>query len=86
MNPIYLPTTREGKFWRLVEECAEVQKALAKIERFGLFNSYGDGPRNIDHLLAEMDDLAHAMTVVRADMIEELEIERGNGKPGSAAG
>lgn len=41
----------------LMEECAEVQQACAKILRFGWEGSYDDGATNINVLLQEIGDL-----------------------------
>lgn len=41
----------------LMEECAEVQQACAKILRFGWEGSYDDGASNINVLLEEIGDL-----------------------------
>ncbi len=68
MDERYLPTTREGKLDRLVEECAEVIQAVQKLKRFGPGPNTVDGvehPDNIEHLLEEMKDLDHALSQVR---------------------
>jgi NTP pyrophosphatase (non-canonical NTP hydrolase) len=48
---ILIPTTIDGMLVHVVEECAEVQKAICKIQRFGF------GDKDTEHLLAELDDL-----------------------------
>ena len=75
MNEQFLPTTREGKLERLVEECAEVIQAVQKLKRFGPGPNMVDGkefPDNIDHLLDEMKDLEHALAQVRCIDLAKL--------------
>lgn len=60
-NPLYAsvgtPVTR------VIEECAELQQALCKAERFGWFNHHPDRPgkTNMDEVKAEMDDVVEAI-------------------------
>jgi len=41
----------------LTEECAEIQKLACKANRFGLDDSYVDGPTNRENLVTEINDL-----------------------------
>lgn len=72
MKEKYLPTTPEGRLWRLVEECSEVIKDVAKAGRFGMDTVSPEGedagttPRQ--RLLSEFKDLDHAIAAVRADL------------------
>ena len=47
---------------RVIEECAEVIKAVCKAERFGFSNNHPDRPNktNRDEIKAEMDDVVNA--------------------------
>ena len=63
MDERLLPTTREGKLDRLIEECAEVIKAVTKGRRFGWWPPHSfDGVEydNITHLEEELKDPEHA--------------------------
>ncbi|MCP5268138.1 MAG: hypothetical protein H6943_03755 [Zoogloeaceae bacterium] len=55
---------------RLIEECAELQQALCKAERFGWFNYHPDRPErtNMDDVRAEMDDVVEAIERMQEDM------------------
>lgn len=55
---------------RLIEECAELQQALCKVERFGWFNYHPDrrSCTNMDDVKAEMDDVVEAMERVQEEM------------------
>lgn len=57
---------------KLIEECAELQKALCKAERFGWKNEH---PRrkitNLQHVAAEIQDVLDAIEVLQ-DGIPEL--------------
>jgi hypothetical protein len=48
---------------RLIEECAELQQALCKAERFGWFNHHPDRPgrTNMDDVKAEMSDMVECI-------------------------
>lgn len=79
----YLPTTPEGRLFRLVEECGEVIQAVGKIGRFGPGGRHPDGgPTNAETLAAEIGDLQEAMNDVVPDMLAELRRQRdGGGNP-----
>ncbi len=69
MNPRYLPTTLEGKISRIVEECAEVLKAIGKAQRFGLEKTGpAGGFSNAAEILNECADLRHAISDVENDI------------------
>ena len=57
---------------RLIEECAELQMALCKAERFGWFNSHPDRPgrTNMDDVKAEMSDVVECIEQVEVLMRE----------------
>lgn len=60
-------------FEKLVEECAEVLKAAAKLNRFGADNRHPDGgPTNLQKLRAEWSDLHSAYVVYVSDVIEQM--------------
>jgi hypothetical protein len=68
-DPAYLPKDPLGKLVRLGEECAEVQKEIDKILRFGLFSYHPGDPykvRNRDRLIREIADLEYAIGAVNA--------------------
>ncbi len=69
MTPALLPTTPEGRRWRIAEECGEVVQALGKAGRFGLD---GCDPRtgisNARAILDELADLRHAIQAVELDL------------------
>jgi len=67
MNLDLLPTTPEGKYIHLMEECAEVIKVCSKILRFGLYNISPVHPEegtNHQKIREEMEDLRYAMSRV----------------------
>lgn len=75
MDERYLPTTREGKLERLIEECAEVIQAAQKLKRFGPGPNVVNGveyPDNIERLHDEMQDLDHALSQVRCIDLTKL--------------
>lgn len=72
-KPKYLPHTYEGKLIHLVEECAEVQKAVTKIQRFGLENYNPDTKiQNSDKLFQEMKDLELTWKRLKKDIQKKL--------------
>ena len=48
---------------RVIEECAELIKAICKAERFGYFNYHPDRPElnNTEEIKAEMDDVVEVI-------------------------
>lgn len=72
MKPGYEPKTLEASLVHLNEECAEVIKAVSKIQRFGLHNINPDSPQDLsirwtnkNALFSEMEDLERAIARVR---------------------
>jgi hypothetical protein len=57
---------------RLIEECAELQQALCKAERFGWFSHHPDRPlrTNMDDVKAEMSDVVECIEKVEVLMRE----------------
>jgi hypothetical protein len=55
---------------RLIEECAELQMALCKAERFGWFNWHPDHSErtNMDDVKAEMSDVVEAIERMQESM------------------
>lgn len=55
---------------RVIEECAELQKALCKVERFGWFNHHPERPEraNIEEVATEMDDVVEAIERLKEEM------------------
>ena len=55
---------------RLIEECAELQKALCKADRFGWFNHHPDKPTrtNMEDVMQEMDDVVEALLRMQEQM------------------
>ena len=73
VKPEYEPRTREQKFGYLIEECGEVLAAVGKSQRWGLRSVNPELPpeeqeTNKDWLLRELDDLTHAISLVRDDI------------------
>lgn len=66
-----VPTDINGKMWRFAEEAGEVVKAISKFQRFGATptdEKTGITYDNVRDMLAELNDLEHAMTDLRAAM------------------
>jgi hypothetical protein len=78
MNPALLPVTIEGKLLHVLEECSEVakecaiiQKSICKAVRFGLENAPpGKTITNREKLLAELGDLRFVADRLRAALGE----------------
>lgn len=66
MNVQYTPKTHRHKLVHLMEECAEVTQAAAKVLRFGLDSrSPRTGRLNRERLREEMRDVVRAIERVR---------------------
>ena len=74
-KPEHMPVSFEGKLVRLMEECAEVQQAAAKVLRFG-DRSWNGGPTNGELLEEEMADLVGAIRIVRGEFATTTPSER----------
>ena len=62
MKVKFLPATLQGKAIHVVEECAEVQVAIAKAMRFGLDNAHPETKEsNRSAILRELRDLRLAI-------------------------
>lgn len=71
--PEYLPKDRNGRLFRLIEECGEVLQMCGKAGRFGMSSRHPEGgPRNISALLAELRDLRDAIDALEPDLHDEL--------------
>jgi hypothetical protein len=70
MNPKLLPAADDlgGNISRIVEESGEVLQAIGKIDRFGLdsYHPRKGGLNNAAHMLSELADLRHAISVTEA--------------------
>lgn len=81
MKPEYLPTTPDGRMWRLVEECSEVIYEACKCGRFGMqghVDFIASGQTNRARLVKELADLKHAIAAVEADLDQQSEAELEN--------
>lgn len=67
-NPLYAAVGSPAT--RVIEECAELQHALCKAERFGRFNHHPDrlGKTNMDEVKSEMDDVVEAIEKLQVVM------------------
>ena len=71
MDEKWLPATRDGKLFRLIEECAEVQHICCKIGRFGLvYEENVHYSNKLESLQSELLDLDHAIR----EIIKEFNI------------
>lgn len=69
----YLPKDRNGRLFRVIEECGEVLQVLGKAGRFGMGSRQPNGgPRNVSAILAELRDLRDAIDALEPDLREEL--------------
>jgi len=71
MREDLLPTTPTGRLIRLIQEAAEVQKAVTKLMIFGATATDPGTNKSYDNvkdLIDEMDDLTHAIGLVRTDI------------------
>lgn len=77
MNPKLLPAADdlEGQISRIVEEAGETLQAVGKIDRFGI-QSYHPrgGQNNAAHLLSELADLRHAISVAEGNLTDHARI------------
>ncbi len=64
------PKTIDHRLGWLVEECGEVQAAVGKTLRFGLFSRWPkpDGETNRDWILREIQDLKKAIALVEESL------------------
>jgi len=65
-------THTSNSLLHLIEECAELQQALCKAERFGWFNFHPTRPNsnNLEDVKAEMDDVVEAIEKMQETMRE----------------
>ena len=63
-------STNISEVMRLIEECAELQQALCKAERFSWRNWHPDRPErtNMDDVLDEMIDVERAIHKLRGHL------------------
>lgn len=76
MNIHKLPTDLNGKYIHVIEECAELQKAITKLMRFGPREYNPEDPKQTPNALAvlvEFDDLKYAFDRIRMTLEEEVE-------------
>ena len=72
MHKKYLPSDETGKIIHLMEECAEVTQACAKVLRFGWDSTspypWHEGITNKEKLFSEMADLKGAMKRLKEEV------------------
>ncbi|WFU52193.1 hypothetical protein QA639_21025 [Bradyrhizobium pachyrhizi] len=77
MNPKLLPADNDldGQMIRIVEETGEVLQAMGKIGRFGILSHHPDGGQNnAAHLLSELADLRHAISVAEGNLTDHAKV------------
>lgn len=77
MNPKLLPAADdlEGQISRIVEEAGEALQAIGKIDRFGIQSYHPKGGQNnAAHLLSELADLRHAISVAEGNLTDHAKI------------
>ncbi|MEY9138603.1 hypothetical protein ABIE79_010131 [Bradyrhizobium diazoefficiens] len=77
MNPKLLPAADdlEGQISRIVEEAGEALQAIGKIDRFGIQSYHPNGGQNnAAHLLSELADLRHAISVAEGNLTDHAKI------------
>ena len=71
MEDDLLPTTLDGKCWRLAEECSEVIKVVSKLRRHGPRPRYrGTRYDNVADLHEEMKHVLHAYEELKKELGE----------------
>lgn len=71
-HPEYLPKDRNGRLFKLIEECGEVLQMCGKAGRFGMGSRHPNGgPNNVTELRRELQDLREAIDAVEPDLIAE---------------
>ncbi len=78
MKTEYLPTDKNGRLFRLIEEMGEVAHAIGKAGRHGMASYNPELPEharisNAEMILRELDDLMDAITDVIPDLVTEVE-------------
>lgn len=76
----YLPTDRNGRLFRLIEECGAVLQALGTAGRFGMESLHPlepDGSNSAEMILAELAGLRAAIEAVEPDLRAFAEARRG---------
>jgi len=76
MKQEYLPTTKEGRYYRFIEEMGEVLQMMGKGGRWGTWSQtpepHADQRPNIFILHDELVDLEHALHQYLIDVREEI--------------